>query len=140
MQLENNRSHVKAGRNGSKNWREIGRTRPSISRAAANVFAKGPGASETDREKIATIAKIKYWPSYMDHGWVRSERSVSAGEKDVSREESDEVGDCLLRMRERVALHFRRTRCGMKLGRAESPGIFFAPESMSAVEWSRKAR
>jgi hypothetical protein len=76
----------------------------------------------------------------MLHGWVRRLRSVSEGEKEVSSEARDDVGDCLLRMRERVALHFLRTRWGMKPGRADRPGIFFAPDSMSAVLWSRKAR
>jgi hypothetical protein len=140
LQAGNSRSHVNAGRNGRRNWREMGNMRPSIRAAAAKVFAKGPGASLTDMEKMSTMARRRYWPSYMDHGWVRSARRVSRGEKEVSSEEMDEVGDCLLRMRERVALHLRRTRCGMKLGRADRPGIFFAPWSMSEVEWSRKAR
>ena len=140
LQLLNRNSQVSAGRNGRRNCRVIGRTSPSMSMAAANVFAKGPGASDTDSEKMATMASIRYWPSYIDHWCVRSDRSVSAGEKDVSREASDDVGDCLLRIRERVALHFLRTRCGMKLGRAASPGIFFAPDSMSWVELSRNAR
>jgi hypothetical protein len=108
-----------------------------MSMADMKVLAKGPGASDTDNAKIATMARNKYWPSYTDHGCVRSERSVSAGEKDVSSEASDDVGDCLLRMRERVALHFLRTRCGMKLGSAASPGIFFEAANMSAVECSR---
>lgn len=110
-----------------------------MSSAAVNVFAKGPGTSMTEREKMATMARIRYWPSYMDHGCVRSERRVSAGEKEVSSEVMDDVGDCLLRMRERVALHFLRTRWGMKLGRADKPGTF-ALESMSEVDCSRYAR
>jgi len=138
LQLENRSSQVNAGRKGSRNCREMGSTRPSMSSAAAKVFAKGPGDSLTDSEKMATMARIRYWPSYIDHGCVRSERSVSAGEKDVSREAMDDVGDCLLRIRERVALHFLRTRCGMKLGSADSPGSF-AAESIS-VELSRNAR
>lgn len=116
----------------------MGRTRPPISRAAAKVFAKGPGASLTEREKMATMARMRYWPSYMLHGWVRSERSVSAGEKEVSREAMDDVGDWRLRMRDLVALHFLRTRCGMKAGRADRPGTF-ARENFWALS-SRKAR
>ena len=108
--------------------------------AAANVFANGPGASDTERAKMATMASIRYWPSYMDHWWVRSDRSVWAGENDVSSDASDDVGDCLLRIRERVALQFLRTRWGMKLGSADRPGSFFAPDMMSAVELSRNAR
>jgi hypothetical protein len=140
LQLEKRSSQVRAGRNGRRNCRVMGSTRPPMSRAAAKVFAKGPGASETDREKMAMMASIRYCPSYIDQGCVRSERSVSAGEKEVSREAMDDVGDWRPRIRERVALHFLRTRCGMKLGRADRPGSFFAPESMSAVELSRKAR
>jgi len=117
----------------------IGSNKPSMSRAAVNVFAKGPGSSLTDREKMAIIAKIKYWPSYIDHGCERSERSVSAGEKEVSSEAMDDVGDCLLCIRDFVALHFRRTRWGMKLGRADNPGIL-ALESISVAELSRNAR
>lgn len=109
-----------------------------MSRAETKVFAKGPGASLTEREKMATMARMRYWPSYMDHGCVRSERSVSAGEKDVSREAMDDVGDWRLRIRERVALHLRRMRCGTKLGSTESPGSF--ARAMMADDSSRKAR
>lgn len=107
-----------------------------MSSAEMNVLVKGPGASLTQREKMATMARIRYWPSYMDHGWVRSERSVSAGENDVSREAMDDVGDWRLRIRERVALHFLRTRCGSKLGSAESPGTFVR----ASISLSRKFR
>jgi hypothetical protein len=103
LQLENSRSHVNAGRKGSRNWREMGSTRPAMSSAATNVFAKGPGVSMTERAKMATMARMRYWPSYMDHGCVRSDRSVSAGEKDVSRLAIDDVTDVRDRMRERVA-------------------------------------
>jgi hypothetical protein len=140
LQAGKSSSQVRAGRKGSRNWRDMGRMRPTMSAAAAKVFAKGPGASLTDMEKMRTMASSRYWPSYMDHGWDRRARRVSRGEKEVSSEEMDEVGDCLLRMRERVALHLRRTRWGMKLGRADRPGIFFAPWSMSEVVWSMKAR
>jgi hypothetical protein len=139
LQLENRSNHVKAGRNGRRNWRVMGNSRPSMSRAAVNVFAKGPGSSLTDKEKMAIMAKIKYWPSYMDHGCERSERSVSAGEKEVSSEAMDDVGDCLLCMRDFVALHLRRTRWGMKLGRADNPGMW-ALESISVAELSRNAK
>ena len=71
---------------------------------------------------------------------MRRERSESAGEKEVCREARDDVGDWRLRMRERVALHFLRTRCGIKLGKAERPGRVFAPEIMSFAELSRNAR
>lgn len=139
LQLENRSNQVKAGRNGRRNWRVMGSSRPSISSAAVKVFAKGPGSSLTDREKMAIMAKIRYWPSYMDHGWARRERKVSAGEKEVSSEAMDEVGDCLLCMRDFVALHFRRRRWGMKVGRTDKPGIL-ALESISVAELSRNAR
>ena len=137
LQLENRSSHVRAGRNGRRNCLDMGRTRPPMRRAAAKVLAKGPGASLTERAKMATMARIRYWPSYMLQGWVRSERRVSAGEKEVSREAMDDVGDWRLRMRDLVALHFLRTRWGMKLGRAERPGTcaresFWAPSSRKA--------
>lgn len=109
-----------------------------MSSAAANVLAKGPGASLTERANMATMARMRYWPSYMDHGWVRSERRVSAGEKEVSSEAMDDVGDWRLRMRDFVALHFLRTRWGMNAGRAESPGTV-ARENFWALS-SRKAR
>lgn len=118
----------------------MGKMRPTINVVAAKVFAKGPGASLTDMTNMSTTARNRYWASYMDHGWVRRARRVSRGSKEVSSEEMDEVGDCLLRMRERVALHLRRKRCGTKLGSEDSPGIVLEPWSMSEVEWSRKAR
>jgi hypothetical protein len=63
LQLENSSSQVKAGRNGRRNCREIGSRRPSMSSAAVKVFANGPGASETESEKMAIIARMRYWPS-----------------------------------------------------------------------------
>jgi hypothetical protein len=109
-----------------------------MSSVAINVFAKGPGDSLTDREKMSTMASSRYWPSYMDHGCVRNERSVSAGEKLVSSEVMEDVGDWRLRMRERVARHFLRTRCGIRVGRADRPGTFV--RAILVVWSSRKAR
>ena len=63
LQLENNSSHVRVGSNGRRNWRVMGRQRPVMSRPATNVFANGPGASLTDREKMATMAKKRYCAS-----------------------------------------------------------------------------
>lgn len=63
LQLLNKNSHVNVGSNGSKNCRVIGSNRPVKSAVAANVFANGPGASLTDSEKMATIAKNKYCAS-----------------------------------------------------------------------------
>jgi hypothetical protein len=63
LQLENRNSHVRVGSNGRRNWRVMGRHRPVMSRPATNVFAKGPGASLTDREKMATMARNRYWAS-----------------------------------------------------------------------------
>lgn len=140
LQLEKSKSQVNAGRNGSRNCLVMGRTKPAISIAAANVFANGPGDSDTESEKMATMARKRYWASYMDQGCVRSERSVSLGENEVLREEMEDAGDRLLRIRERVALHLRRTRWGMKLGKEARPGIFLARPSMSVAELSRKAR
>jgi hypothetical protein len=111
-----------------------------MSRPATNVFAKGPGASLTDREKMATMARNRYCASYMDHGCVLRALIVSDGENDVSSPAMDDVTDWRLRIRDLVALHFRRTRWGMKLGSADRPGTFVR-DSMSALwELSRKAR
>jgi hypothetical protein len=63
LQLENKRNHVRVGSNGRRNWRVMGRQRPVMSRPATNVFANGPGASLTDREKMATIARKRYCAS-----------------------------------------------------------------------------
>lgn len=66
---------------------------------------------------------------------------VSEGESEVLRAASEEVGDCLLRMRDLVARHFRRTRWGMKTGMAFQPGIR-VPENICCAEvedWSKKA-
>jgi hypothetical protein len=104
----------------------MGRHRPVIKRVATKVFAKGPGASLTESEKMATMARKRYWASYMDHGCVRRLRRVSDGDNEVSRDAMDDVGDWRLRMRDLVALHFLRTRWGMKLGRADRPGSFMS--------------
>jgi hypothetical protein len=119
----NRNSHVRVGSNGSRNWRVIGKHKPVISSVATKVFANGPGASLTD-----------------SHEWVRSERSVSEGENDVSSEAMDDVGVWRLRIRDLVALHFRRTRCGIRLGRADSPGTFVRASMSAAALLSRKAR
>jgi len=111
-----------------------------MSRPATNVFANGPGASLTDREKMATMARNRYCASYMDHECVRSDLSVSAKDSDVSSEEMDEVADWRLRIRDLVALHFLRTRWGIKLGSAERPGTFVRESMSEACELSRKAR
>lgn len=118
----------------------MGRQRPVNSRPATKVFAKGPGASLTDKEKMATMARNRYCASYIDHGWVRSDFSVSEGEKEVSSEAMDEVTVWRLRMRDLVALHFLRTRCGMKLGRDERPGTFVRAMMSAAAELSRNAK
>jgi hypothetical protein len=60
LQLENRSSHVNVGSNGRRNWRVMGRHRPVIKRVATKVFAKGPGASLTEREKMATMARNRY--------------------------------------------------------------------------------
>jgi hypothetical protein len=63
LQLEKRRIHVRVGSSGRRNWRVMGRQRPVMSRPATNVFAKGPGASLTDRAKMATMARNRYWAS-----------------------------------------------------------------------------
>ena len=68
LQLENSNSHVIGGRNGSRNWRVMGIKSPPMSSAETKVLANGPGASETDKEKMAIMARMRYCPSYMDHG------------------------------------------------------------------------
>tara|TARA_R110002003_G_scaffold104_44_gene8611 strand:- start:31860 stop:32216 length:357 start_codon:yes stop_codon:yes gene_type:complete len=118
----------------------MGRHKPVMSRPATNVFANGPGASLTDREKMATMARNRYCASYIDHGCVRNDLNVSEGEKDVSSPAMDDVTDWRLRMRDLVALHFLRTRWGIKLGRAESPGTFVRESMSAACELSRNAR
>lgn len=53
----------------------------------------------------------------MDHWWVRNVLRVSAGLKDVWREDRDEdVGACLLRILDLVDLNFLRKRCGRIVG------------------------
>lgn len=111
-----------------------------MSSVATNVLAKGPGDSLTEREKMATMARNRYWASYMDQGCVRRERSVSEGDSDVSRPAMDDVGAWRLRMRDLVARHFRRTRWGMKLGRAARPGTEVRASMSAAALVSRKAR
>lgn len=118
----------------------MGRHKPVMSRVAINVFANGPGASLTEREKMATMARKRYWASYMDHEWERRERRVSEGEKDVSSEVIDDVGDWRPRMRDLVALHFLRTRWGIRLGRAERPGTEERESMSEAAVLSRNAR
>jgi hypothetical protein len=140
LQLENRSTHVSVGSRGRRNCRVMGRHKPVMSRPAINVFAKGPGASLTDRAKIATMARNRYWASYMDQGWVRSDLSVSEGDSDVSSPAMDDVTDWRLRMRDLVALHFLRMRWGMKLGSAERPGTFVRDSMSAACELSRKAR
>jgi hypothetical protein len=140
LQLLKRNSQVRVGSNGRRNWRVMGKHRPVMSSVATNVFANGPGASLTESEKMARIARNRYCASYSDHEWVRSERSVSEGEKDVSSEAMDDVGVWRLRMRDLVALHLRRTRCGIKLGRAESPGTVVRESMSAAAPVSRKAR
>ena len=140
LQLLNRKSHVSVGSSGRRNCREMGRHKPVMSRPATNVFANGPGASLTDREKMATMARNRYCASYIDHGCVRNDLNVSEGEKDVSSPAMDDVTDWRLRMRDLVALHFLRTRWGIKLGRAESPGTFVRESMSAACELSRNAR
>lgn len=113
LQLLNRNSHVNVGSNGSRNWRVAGIRTPHRSAVAANVFAKGPGASLTDNEKMAIMARNRYCASYMLHGCVRRALIVSDGDHEVSREAIDDVTDWRLWMRDLVALHFRRTRWGM---------------------------
>lgn len=95
-----------------------------MSSATRSNFAKGPGDALIDSEKMSTITKIKYCPSYIDHGCIRNERSVSAGENDVSKEAMDDVEHWQFRMREYVTLHFLRTQCGMRASSTEMLGIF----------------
>jgi len=45
---------------------------------------------------------------------------VSAGEKDVSRVVTDDVGEARLRIFERVDRNFRRMRCGIMVGKDEN--------------------
>ena len=113
LQLLNRNSHVNVGNNGSKNWRVAGIRTPHRSAVAANVLAKGPGASLTDSEKMAMMARNRYCASYMLQGWVRRALIVSEGDHEVSSEAMDDVTDWRLCMRDLVALHFRRTRWGM---------------------------
>lgn len=101
------------GSNGSKNCRVTGIRMPVKRAVAANVLANGPGASLTESEKMATMARNRYCASYMLQGWVRRALIVSEGDHEVSREAIDDVTDWRLCMRDLVALHFRRTRWGM---------------------------
>jgi DNA-directed RNA polymerase subunit N (RpoN/RPB10) len=140
LQLEKRNSQVRVGSNGSRNWRVMGRHKPVMSRVATNVLAKGPGASLTEREKMATMARKRYCASYIDHEWDRSERRVSEGEKEVSSEAMDDVGDWRPRIRDFVALHFLRTRWGIRLGKAERPGMVVRASMSEAAVLSRKAR
>ena len=113
LQLLNRNSHVNVGNNGSKNWRVAGIRTPHRSAVAANVLAKGPGASLTDSENMAMMARNRYCASYMLQGWVRRALIVSEGVHEVSSEAMDDVTDWRLCMRDLVALHFLRTRWGM---------------------------
>lgn len=140
LQLENRKSHVRVGSNGRRNCLVIGRHKPVISSVARNVLANGPGASLTDKEKMATMARKRYCASYIDHECVRRERSVSEGDHEVSSEAIDDVGAWRLRILDLVALHFLRTRWGIKLGKAERPGTFERESMSAAALLSRNAR
>lgn len=93
LQLLNRNSHVNVGSNGSKNCRVTGTRIPVRSAVAANVLANGPGASLTESEKMATMARNRYWASYMLQGCVRRAFMVSEGDHEVSREAIDDVTD-----------------------------------------------
>jgi hypothetical protein len=140
LQLENRSTQVRVGSSGRRNWRVMGRHRPVMSRPAIKVFANGPGASLTDRAKMATMARNRYCASYIDHGCVRSDLSVSEGDSDVSSPAMDDVTDWRLRIRDLVARHLRRMRCGMKLGSADRPGTFVCDMLSPVCGASRKAR
>lgn len=71
------------------------------------VFARGPGASIMDREKMPTISSSKYWKSYNVQRWLCNDRRVSTGEKDVCKLDIDEVGDSRLRNLERSLRRMR---------------------------------
>jgi hypothetical protein len=140
LQLENRSTHVRVGSRGRRNCRVMGRHRPVMSRPATNVFANGPGDSLTDRAKMATMARNRYCASYIDHGCVRSDLSVSEGDSDISSPAMDDVTDWRLRIRDLVARHLRRMRCGMKLGSADRPGTVVRDSMSPVCGLSRKAR
>lgn len=71
------------------------------------VFAKGPGTSITVKEKIPRTNSNKYWKSYNVQRWPCNDLSVSTGEKEVCKDDMDEVGDSRLRSLDRS---FRRIR------------------------------
>lgn len=64
----------------------------------------------TEREKMPTIIRSRYWKSYKVHRCDCSERNVSLGEKEVWSEAIEEAGETRLRNLDR---NLRRMRCGM---------------------------
>lgn len=61
--LKKNTSQVNIGRTGRKNCLVIGMSSARIRRDAAPVLTTGPGAWLIEREKIASMIRIMYWPS-----------------------------------------------------------------------------
>jgi len=51
------------GRKGRKNCLVMGNRSESINRVAIEVFARAPGSSITDKQKIPKIIRIRYCPS-----------------------------------------------------------------------------
>lgn len=91
--------------------------------------------------KMTTTVRKIYCASQYDHRCARRDLSVSAGENEVLREAIEEVGDCRLLIFDLVALHFRRSLCGRRVGIDDKLGMrAFADMRVGELEGSRKER
>ena len=56
-------SHAAIGKKGRKNWRVMGSSSDSINSVATVVLTMGPGDWMTQRAKMPTMARKRYWAS-----------------------------------------------------------------------------
>jgi hypothetical protein len=93
-------------------------------RVATEVFAKGPGLSITQSEKIPRMARKMYCASQTLHWCVFKLLRVSAGFREVCRWVIEAVVAWFDRNLVFVERNLRRRRCGMMVGREIPPGSF----------------
>lgn len=80
--------------------------------AATNVRNRALGKVMMERQKMASMARIRYCPSYIDHWCLRRARMASVGRREVSSLVMAVVGEPP-RILAFVARHFRRSFWGI---------------------------